>query len=293
MAISAKLVKELRDRTGVGMMDAKKALEAVGGDIDKAIDHLRETGKAKAAKKAGRVAAEGLAKTYFDGNTAVILEVNVETDFAARNDLFKETVDAIAQALLEAKPKDVEDALENAKVNGDSLKDYIDSRVAVIGENVSLRRFAIFEKGDGDFFGSYIHMGGQMAVLVTVQGADQETANNVALHVGGIAPEYISREDVPESVQEHEKSVYTQETLNEGKPEKIVPKIVEGRMHKFFSQVCLLEQDYLLDDSQTVGDYVKSKGGQVTAMARYKVGEGIEKKEEDFAAEVAKEMNKD
>ncbi|AMB94713.1 translation elongation factor Ts [Aerococcus sanguinicola] len=292
MAITAKQVKELRDRTGVGMMDAKKALQEVDGDMDKAIDYLRETGQAKAAKKAGRIAAEGLAKVLVKGNDAVIVELNAETDFVAKNEKFQNMLNAIAEALLEAKPSSLEDAMTSVQVDGTQLDEYMSQMISVIGENLNLRRFTIFSKTDGQHFGQYSHLGGKIAVLVTVDGGDEEVASNVAMHIGGINPQYIDENSVPEEVVEHEREVLTEQSLNEGKPEKIVHKMVEGRLRKFFSEICLVDQDYLLDGDQTVGQYLSSKGASVVDFRRYEVGEGIEKQEEDFAAEVQSQMGK-
>lgn len=292
MAITAKQVKELRDRTGVGMMDAKKALQEVDGDMDKAIDYLRETGQAKAAKKAGRIAAEGLAKVLVKGNDAVIVELNAETDFVAKNEKFQNMLNAIAEALLEAKPSSLEDAMANVQVEGTTLEEYISQMISVIGENLNLRRFTIFSKEDGQHFGQYSHLGGKIAVLVTVDGGDDEVASNVAMHIGGINPQYIDENSVPEEVVEHEREVLTEQSLNEGKPEKIVHKMVEGRLRKFFSEICLVDQDYLLDGDQTVGQYLSSNAASVVDFRRYEVGEGIEKEEEDFAAEVQSQMGK-
>ncbi|MDK6805331.1 translation elongation factor Ts [Aerococcus sp. UMB7834] len=292
MAITAKQVKELRDRTGVGMMDAKKALQEVDGDMDKAIDYLRETGQAKAAKKAGRIAAEGLAKVLVKGNDAVIVELNAETDFVAKNEKFQNMLNAIAEALLEAKPSSLEDAMTSVQVDGTQLDEYMSQMISVIGENLNLRRFTIFSKTDGQYFGQYSHLGGKIAVLVTVDGGDEEVASNVAMHIGGINPQYIDENSVPEEVVEHEREVLTEQSLNEGKPEKIVHKMVEGRLRKFFSEICLVDQDYLLDGDQTVGQYLSSKAASVVDFRRYEVGEGIEKQEEDFAAEVQSQMGK-
>ncbi|KAA9301989.1 MULTISPECIES: translation elongation factor Ts [Aerococcus] len=292
MAITAKQVKELRDRTGVGMMDAKKALQEVDGDMDKAIDYLRETGQAKAAKKAGRIAAEGLAKVLIKGNDAVIVELNAETDFVAKNEKFQNMLNAIAEALLEAKPSSLEDAMANVQVEGTQLEEYMSQMISVIGENLNLRRFTIFSKEDGQHFGQYSHLGGKIAVLVTVDGGDDEVASNVAMHIGGINPQYIDEDSVPEEVVEHEREVLTEQSLNEGKPEKIVHKMVEGRLRKFFSEICLVDQDYLLDGDQTVGQYLSSNAASVVDFRRYEVGEGIEKEEEDFAAEVQSQMGK-
>ena len=292
MAISAKQVKELRDRTGVGMMDAKRALQEVDGDMEKAVDYLRETGQASAAKKAGRIAAEGLTTVVTREDTAIILEVNSETDFVAKNEKFQTMLDKIANALLDAEPENLETAMKEVSVDGDKLEDYVSQQIALIGEKLSVRRFEIYTKNAEQFFGSYLHLGGKIGVLVKLTGGDQELAQNVAMHIGGINPQYISEEDVPESVVEHEREVLTEQSLNEGKPEKIVHKMVEGRLRKFFSEICLVDQDYLIDSDQTVGDVLKAKDAKVEAFERFEVGEGLEKRQDDFAAEVQKEMGK-
>lgn len=287
--ITAAQVKELRDKTGVGMMDAKKALVAAEGDMDKAIDQLREKGIAKAAKKSGNIAAEGLADIAIDGNTAAIVEVNSETDFVSSNDKFQNLVKSIAEIVAANKPADM-DAAMALPMNDGTITSEITALTAVIGEKISFRRFKVVEKDDGDNFGKYLHNGGQIAALVTVKGADETTARDVAMHVAAVNPQYTSREEVPADVLAHEKDVLTKETLNEGKPEKIVEKIVEGRMNKFLSEICLADQSFVKDPDQTVAQYVASKGGSLNNFVRYEVGEGIEKKQEDFAAEVAAQM---
>lgn len=292
MAISAKLVKELRDKTGAGMMDAKKALEAVDGDMQKAEDYLRENGQTKAEKKAKRIAAEGLAKVFIDGNKAVILEVNSETDFVARNEVFQDMLEELGKALLEAAPATLEEAFETVKINGDDLKAYMDSKIAVIGEKLDLRRFTVFEKSDDQSFADYIHMGGALAVLAVVNTTDAEVARNIALHIGGMAPKYLSEDDVPSDIVAHEREVLTEQSRKEGKPENIIERMVSGRMRKFFAENTLVDQEYLMDNDMTVQQYLDSKNASVEDFRRYKVGEGIEKKEEDFAAEVEAEMNK-
>ena len=287
--IAAKQVKELRDKTGVGMMAAKKALVATDGDMDKAIDYLREKGIAKAAKKSDRVAAEGLANVVISGNTAVIVEVNAETDFVAQNDRFQALVKRTGELLAENKPADVKAALEIKTDRGTLNDEYIDA-TQVIGEKITLRRFQIVEKADGDNFGSYLHDGGRIAVLVVLEGADEAIAKDVAMHVAAINPKYVNRDQVPADEVAHEKEVLTEEAKNEGKPEKIIEKMVEGRLNKFFSEISLEDQDFVKDSDQTVGKFVASKGGKIKAFYRYEVGEGIEKQEDNFVEEVMSQI---
>lgn len=287
--ISASQVKELRDKTGVGMMDAKKALVATEGDFEKAIDFLREKGMAKAAKKSDRIAAEGLANVIVSGNSAVIVEVNAETDFVAQNAQFKDLVKHIGEVILDKKPADVEAALQVATDKG-TLNDDLIEATQVIGEKISLRRFELVTKEDGDNFGAYLHMGGSIASLVVLEGADAETAKDVAMHVAAINPTFVSRDQVPEEQVAHEKEVLTEEAKNEGKPEKIIEKMVAGRLNKYFAEVTLNDQDFVKDSDQTVGKYVASKNGSVKSFVRYEVGEGMEKKQEDFAADVLSQI---
>ena len=288
-SISAKQVKELRDKIGVGMMDAKKALVASDGDMDKAVDFLREKGIAKAAKKSARVAAEGLADVEMHDNTAAIVEVNSETDFVASNDRFIDLVKEIASQVALEKPASVEDALKLKSPKG-TLNDDIIEATQVIGEKISLRRFATLEKSENEHFGAYLHMGGKIAALVLLEGADEETAKDVAMHVAAINPKYVNRDEVPSDVLDHEREVLTKEAEGEGKPANIIEKMVEGRLNKFLAEVSLDDQEFVKDPDQTVAKYVASKGGKVKSFIRYEVGEGIEKQTVDFAEEVRKEM---
>ncbi|MCD2256250.1 translation elongation factor Ts [Agrilactobacillus fermenti] len=287
--ISAAQVKELREKTGVGMMDAKKALVATDGDMAKAIDELREKGIAKAAKKSDRIAAEGLAEIAFKGNHAALVEVNSETDFVASNSDFTSLVEKIAAAVAEKQPADMAAALK-LPLNDGTIESEVTNLTAVIGEKISFRRFKIVEKTDSQVFGKYLHNGGQIAVLVTLEGADETTAKDVAMHVAAINPQYVTRDDVPSDVLNHEKEVLTEETKNEGKPEKIVPKIVEGRLNKFLSEISLADQEFVKDPDQTVAQYVASKGGKLVSFARFEVGEGIEKREDNFVDEVMSQI---
>ena len=291
MAISAKQVMELRKKSGAGIMDAKKALVASDGDMDKAMDFLREKGIAKAAKKSDRIAAEGLTDIKVEGNTAAIVELNSETDFVAASDPFKDALKSIASLLVEKKPADVEAALALETANG-TLNDDLIATTQKTGEKVSLRRFTLVEKADGDSFGAYLHQGGRIAALVVLEGADETTAKDVAMHVAAVNPEFMTREDVPAERLEHEKKIFTEETLNEGKPEKIVGKIVEGRLNKFLAQITLADQAFVKDSDQTVAEYVASKGGKLKFFIRYEVGEGIEKKETNLAQEISEQLNK-
>lgn len=283
------MVKELRDRTGAGMMDCKKALVKADGDVEKAVDILRENGAAKAAKKAGRTAAEGLAEFAIDGNNAVLVEINSETDFVATNDKFVNFVEGATKAILAAKPANVEEALK-APMGDSTIGEKVTNLTAVIGEKITLRRFDLVSKSDDEVFGAYKHNGGAIVALVTLKGGNEEAAKNIAMHVAAINPEYLNKDSVPANELKRQKEVFTKETENEGKPAKIVPKIVEGRVNKYLSEICLVDQPYVKDDKQSVAQYAKSQGGEVVNFARYEVGEGIQKKQEDFAAEVAEQM---
>ncbi|AIC94806.1 translation elongation factor Ts [Shouchella lehensis] len=294
MAVTASMVKELREKTGAGMMDCKKALVEVDGDMDKAIDFLREKGIAKAEKKADRVAAEGLASVVTSGNKAVIVEVNSETDFVAKNENFQGLVKELAEHILAENPATVEEALEqNFKGGDDTVLSHINSSIAKIGEKLSLRRFTVVEKEDSDVFGSYLHMGGRIGVLTLIGSSnDEELAKDIAMHVAAINPTYVSRDEVTGDVVDREREVLKQQALNEGKPENIVEKMVEGRLSKFFEQVCLLDQPFVKDGDQKVGKYVKGKNATVKTFVRYEVGEGIEKREDNFAEEVMSQVKK-
>ncbi len=290
MAVTAKQVKELRELTAAGMLDCKKALEASEGDIKKAIDWLRENGLAKAAKKEGRIAAEGLGKVLVDGNKAVIFEMNSETDFVAKNDKFLALLDETAKALLASNAKTVEEALALTTAEG-TLNETIVNAVATIGEKITLRRFEIVEKSDDEVFGSYTHQGGRIVAVTVVKGGDAQVAKNMAMQVASMNPTYISSDYMPQEVVAHEREVQLGILANDeklaNKPEKVKEGIVAGRISKALQDMCLVDQEYFLDGDKKVGVYLKENGAEVTKFVKYTVGEGIEKKEENFAAEVA------
>lgn len=289
--IKAAQVKELRDKTGVGMMDAKNALVETNGDMDKAIEYLREKGVAKAAKKADRIAAEGLTNTKVDGNTAVILEINAETDFVAKNDKFLELIDDITDAILKNKPANMEEA-QKVEIDGTTIEDVITEATTTIGEKITFRRFNIIEKTDDQVFGDYEHMGGRISVLTLLNGGNLEAARNVAMHVAAINPQYVTREDVPSEERDKEFQILSEQAKNEGKPEHIVEKMVEGRINKWLSEISLVDQDYVKDPDLTVEKYLNSEDATIETFIRFEVGEGIEKREEDFASEVQAQIKK-
>ena len=288
--ISASLVKELREKSGAGMLDCKKALEANDGNIEASIDWLREKGISKAAKKADRIAAEGLAAVLIEGNKAVVVEVNSETDFVAKNEKFKGLVNTILKTIINSDAKTVEEALQLPTEEG-TLNDVIVSKTATIGEKLSLRRFKKVEKKDSESFGEYIHMGGKIAVLTVVDNASSEVAKDVSMHAAAMRPKYVKRSDVPTEEIEKERVVLKEQAVNEGKPAEIAEKMVEGRINKYYKEICLEEQPFVKDSDINVKTYVANNGGTITEMIRIEVGEGIEKKEENFAEEVAKQMN--
>lgn len=283
--ISASLVKELREKTGAGMLDCKKALEANNGDMNASIDWLREKGISKAAKKADRIAAEGLAAIKIDGNTAAIVEVNSETDFVAKNPEFQELVDAILDVVVKNDVKTVEEALAC-----DGLNDLVVAKTSKIGEKLSFRRFEKVTKTDEQSFGSYIHMGGKIAVLTVLNGANEEVARDVAMHAAAMRPTYVKKEDVPADELERERTVLKEQAMNEGKPAEIAEKMVAGRIQKYYKEICLEEQPFVKDGDVTVSKFVSNNGGTIDQMIRYEVGEGMEKREENFAEEVMKQM---
>lgn len=288
--MSASLVKELRELTGAGMLDCKKALEACNGNIDDAIAWLREKGISKAAKKADRIAAEGLADILIEGNKAVIVEVNSETDFVAKNQEFKDLVKAILKAIIENEPKTNEDVL-NLVVDGETVNDLIVNKTAKIGEKLSFRRFSKIEKNDEQVFGSYIHMGGKIAVLTRLNGANEEVAKDVAMHAAAMRPSVVRREQVPQEEVEKEREILKEQAINEGKPADIAEKMVMGRIQKYYKENCLIHQSFVKNGDIDVETYVKNNGGVVKSMIRYEVGEGMEKRSENFAEEVAKQIN--
>lgn len=287
--VTASLVKELREKTGAGMLDCKKALEANNGDINASVDWLREKGISKAAGKADRIAAEGLASILVEGNTAAIVEVNSETDFVAKNEEFKGLVQALLKSIVENNVKTVEEVLALPYEDG-TLNDYIINKTATIGEKLSFRRFARVTKSDSENFGEYIHMGGKIAVLTVVDGATSEVARDVAMHAAAMRPKYVSRNDVPTEEVEHEKAILKEQAMAEGKPAEIAEKMVMGRVNKFFKEICLLEQPFVKDSDVNVETYVKNNGGSIQSMIRFEVGEGMEKREENFAEEVMKQQ---
>ena len=291
MAITAAQVKELRDLTGAGMMDCKKALTATDGDVKKAIDWLRENGLAKAAKKEGRIAAEGLAKILIEGNRAVMVEINSETDFVAKNDQFLALLDETARTLLASDAKTVEEALALTCGEG-TLNDAFDNAVATIGEKITLRRFVNIDKNDDEIFGSYTHQGGRITAVTVVKGTDDpQVAKNMAMQVASMNPTYVSRNDMPQEVIAHERSVQEGIVANDpnlsAKPDKVKAGIVEGRLSKTLQDMCLVDQEYFLDSDLKCGQYLKNNNAEVVRFVKYTVGEGIEKKEDNFAAEVA------
>jgi len=289
MAITAAMVKELREMSGAGMMDAKKALTENDGDMDAAVDWLRTKGLAKAAKKSGRTAAEGLVAVAADGGTGVVVEVNSETDFVAKNAEFQGMVGGIANAALGV--TSVED-LAKVDVNGKPVADVITDAVAKIGENMSLRRMARIE---GDSVATYVHNAaadgmGKIGVLVAVKGADNGIGKQIAMHIAAVNPASLSEADLDPAMVERERAVLTEQARESGKPENIIENMIKGRMKKFYEEVTLLNQKFVINPDVTVGDAAKEAGVEVLGFVRLEVGEGIEKKQEDFAAEVAKTM---
>ncbi len=283
-------VKELRDKTGAGMLDCKKALEACNGNMSEAVDWLREKGISKAAKKESRIAAEGLCKVEVKDNKAVILEVNSETDFVAKNEEFTKFVDYLAEIIVDNSLKTHEEVLAFSD-NGDTIEDKIVSLTAKIGEKISFRRHEFVEKKDSEVFGSYLHMGGKIGALVVLSDTTEEVAKDVAMHVAAMAPVCATREQVPSEMVDHESKVIKEQVMNEGKPADIAEKMVTGRLNKFYKEICLEEQAFIKDSNINVGTYVKNNNGSIVSMIRYAVGEGIEKKEENFADEVMSQIN--
>ena len=288
--ISAKDVNELRGMTGAGMMDCKKALTECNGDMEAAVDWLREKGIAKAAKKADRIAAEGLANIFIDGDKAVILEVNCETDFVTKNAEFVEMIETIGKAVLANEVTTLEETLELAVEDG-TVNDYIVAKTSKIGEKLSLRRVELVKKSDSENFGAYLHMGGKIAVLVVTEGANEEVAKDVAMQAAAMRPEYLNKDEVPAEVIEKEKNILKEQAINEGKPEDIAEKMVAGRIQKYYKENCLIHQAFVKDGDIDVETYVKNNGGEVKSMIRYEVGEGMEKRSDNFAEEVAKQIN--
>ena len=289
--ITADLVKQLREKTGAGMMDCKKVLTETDGDMEKAAELLRERGIAKAAKKSGRVAAEGLVAAYVseDKKVGAVVEVNAETDFVAKNEEFKAFVADVAEIVTLENPADV-DALLEVKYKGTekTVKEVLTDKIATIGENMSIRRFQRFES-EG-LVESYIHGDGKIAVLVSFAKGETVLAKDVCMQIAAAKPEYLNREAVPQEAVQKEMEILKAQAMNEGKPAEIAEKMVQGRIGKFYSEICLLDQEFVKDPSVKVGDLIKSQGAEMVAFARFEKGEGIEKKEENFAEEVMKQL---
>lgn len=286
--VSASMVKELRELTGAGMLDCKKALDEVNGNMEEAITYLREKGISKAQKKSSRIAAEGLALSKVNGNKAVIVEVNSETDFVAKNEEFIKLINAIADTLLESNAKTVEEALE-LKYEDKTINDLIIEKISTIGEKLSLRRFEIVEKKDSEVFGTYSYLNGKIVTL-DVLSSDEELAKDIAMQIAAMRPSYLSKEDVPSEVVEKERTILKETAVNEGLAENKIDMIVNGRLNKFYEEICLLEQGFIKENKMKVSKYVESKNSKILSFVRYEVGEGMEKKEENFADEVMKQM---
>ena len=287
--IDAKSVAELRSKTGAGMMDCKKALTESNGDLEKAIDYLREKGIAKAAKKESRIAAEGLANIFTLDNKAVILEVNSETDFVSKNAEFTDMIKEIGEAVLKSDAKTLEEALLLPSSEG-TIAYLIVAKTSKIGEKLYLRRLEVVEKTDTQNFGAYLHMGGKIAVLTLLEGANSDVAKDVAMQAAAMRPEYLKEEDIDAERIERERKVFTEQAINEGKPADIAAKMVEGRLKKFFKEICLLDEPFIKDGDIDVKTYVKNNGGEVLKMVRYEVGEGMEHRSDNFAEEVMNQI---
>lgn len=292
--ITASQVKELREKTGAGMMDCKKALTECDGDMAKAVDWLREKGISKAAKKEGRIAAEGLTRVATKGNTGVLFEVNSETDFVAKNEQFLHLLDVIQNAILDTKAADVDAVLTTSTPEG-TIADLITNATATIGEKITFRRVSVVEKADDEFFGSYMHMGGKISALVVLKGETNETvAKNIAMQVASMAPTYVSQSDIPSDVVEHERELQLQmmkaDPKMAGKPEKVLQGILKGKVDKHFKDQCLLDQEFFLDPKMKVANFLKDNKVELVSFVRYQTGEGIEKREENFAEEVMSQI---
>ena len=292
--ITAAQVKDLRERTGAGMMDCKKVLTETNGDEEKAIELLRERGLSKAAKKSGRIAAEGLAAGYVtdDGKIGAVVEVNAETDFVAKNEEFRSFVADVAKQVAQNNPATVEELLaqESISETGKTVQEVLTNKIATIGENMSIRRFERFESTNG-IVAKYIHGDGKIAVLVEMDGATEDLAKDVCMQIAAARPEYLDRASVPQERVEKEMEILKAQAMNEGKPAEIAEKMVQGRIGKFYGEICLVEQPFVKDPDQVVGKMVESKGAKIDRFARLEKGEGLEKKEENFAEEVAKQIN--
>ena len=287
--ISASMVKDLREATGAGMLDCKKALEASNGNMEDAITWLREKGISKAAKKANRIAAEGLAVAKIKGNRAVVVEVNSETDFVAKNEEFQNLVNTIADTVLDSDVKTIEEA-NKLTHDGKTIEELIVDKTATIGEKLSFRRFEILEKEDTQVFGTYSHMGGKIVAL-TLLSKDEELAKDIAMQVAAMRPLYLNRDEVPTDVLDKERAILKEQAENEGLDPNKIDMIVNGRINKYYEEVCLVDQGFIKENKMKVNKYVESKNSNIVKFVRYEVGEGMEKREENFADEVMKQIN--
>lgn len=288
--ISASLVKELREQTGAGMMDCKKALAECDGSLEAAVDWLREKGIAKAGKKEARIAAEGLADIFVNGNKAVIIEINAETDFVSKNEEFKNLIKTVGETVLNSDAKTLEEANELACEEG-TIKDLMIAKTSKIGEKLDFRRIAVIEKNDDENFGTYLHMGGKIAVVTVVKGANVDVAKDVAMQAAAMKPKYVFKENVPADEVAREREVLKEQAMNEGKPADIAEKMVEGRLNKYFKEICLSMQAFIKDGDIDVTKYVTNNGGELVGMTMFSVGEGIEKRSDNFAEEVMAQIN--
>ena len=290
--ITAELVKQLREKTGAGMMDCKKVLTETDGDMEKAAELLRERGIAKAAKKSSRVAAEGLVYTYVSDDKKVgsVVEVNAETDFVAKNEEFKKFVEEVAKQVAEKNPANVEELLTQKYLDTDkTVQEVLTDKIATIGENMTIRRFARYESNG--LVESYVHGDGKIGVLVNFEKGDEETAKDICMQIAAARPEYLNRESVPQERVNKEMEILKAQAMNEGKPAEIAEKMVQGRIGKFYGEICLLDQEFVKDSSVKVGQLLDQKGYKLVEYSRFEKGEGIEKKEENFAEEVMKQIN--
>ncbi len=289
--ISASMVKELREITNAGMLDCKKALEATNGNMEEAITWLREKGISKALKKSSRIAAEGLAYACVSSSKAVIIEVNSETDFVAKNEEFKKMVSDISDTILSSSDVNTLDDVLNLTCDGGSISDLIVSKTATIGEKLSLRRFKVLSKNENEVFSTYSHMAGKIVTLVKLTGNKEDVAKDVAMHVAAMKPIYLNREDVPSEVLDKERTILREQAVNEGLNESKLDMVVNGRLNKYYEEVCLLDQNFIKENKMKVSNYVKNNGMNIVEFVRYEVGEGIEKRSENFADEVMKQIN--
>ncbi|WP_022851275.1 translation elongation factor Ts [Limisalsivibrio acetivorans] len=285
--ITASMVKELREKTGAGMMDCKKALAENDGDIEKAVEFLRKKGLSAAAKKAGRIAAEGVVAEYSADNVGAIIEVNTETDFVAKNDDFKAFVAELAKIVAEQNPADVDALMKCKTADGSTVEEELTEKIATIGEKISIRRFV---RLDGENISTYIHMGGKIGVITSLKGGDADLSKDICLHVAASNPKYLNKDQVDQEFIDKEKDIFVAKLKEQGKPENIIPKIVEGQVNKLLQEVCLVNQPFVKDPDVTIEKLLSNKGAEIVSYSRFEMGEGLEKKQENFAEEVMKQI---